>query len=118
MRDWLNLTTTQLELYWGIAESRIMALSYQQTLLQQRRCTRQERNLIDPIAKKTRDVIVTAACSQAGGHHDEDNFKKQLNEAFGRPLENSTLNAQLLHSFHQLTKQITTRIPIQLQARS
>ena len=103
MRDWLNLETTQLELYWGIAESRIMALSYQQTLLQQRRCTRQERKLIDPIAKKTRDVIVTAACSQAGGHHDEDNFKKQLNEAFGRPLENSTLNAQLLHSFHQLT---------------
>ena len=103
MREWLTLATMQPGLRWGIGESQIMALSYQKTLLQQRRCSKPERTLIDPIAQKTRDVIVTAACSLAGGHHHEENFMQQLREAFGRSLESSNLSAQLLHSFHQLT---------------
>ena len=102
MRDWLTNAVMHPGVPWDLAASRIVASAYEHTLLVQRRCRHGEKQAIARIARCMRDVIVMAAISDAGGHRDQDTFKHALSEAFGRPLDND-LNAQMEHSYHQLT---------------
>ncbi|CAK0903176.1 unnamed protein product, partial [Prorocentrum cordatum] len=102
MWEWLTNAVMHPGVPWDLAASRIVASAYEHTLLVQRRCRREDKQTIARIARCMRDVIVIAAISDAGGHRDQRNFKHALSEAFGRPLDND-LNAQMEHSYHQLT---------------
>ena len=104
MRDWLTNAVRHPGVSQDRAMSRIVATAYEHDLLPiQRKCRGKERRVIARIAACMRDVIVLAAVSDAGGHRDQGAFKHALSEAFGRQLDKSDLEAQMEHSYHQLT---------------
>ena len=96
LADWLRQQQQQ-----QLGVTRASARAYEHIVAAKVGCNQTEMADVSPVAVKMRDLIIVAAISDAGGHHDQPGVKHALGSAFGRELEDREY-AGLLGAYHQL----------------